>query len=135
MQKEEPPDSINPSAVNPSEAGEEDTANQAGSFLVRNAMEYIEANYYRKVTLKDVADHIYVSQWHLSKLLNRHTGKSFSDLLNTVRINEAKELLKNPALKVGDVADEVGFLDIAHFSRVFKKITGMSANEYRNRLH
>lgn len=106
----------------------------AGSFIVKNAIAFIRGNYNRKLTLKEVADNTYVSQWHLSKLLNRHTGQSFSELLNTVRVEEAKELLKNPALRVGDVAEEVGFLDIAHFSRVFKKITGMSANEYRNRM-
>lgn len=107
---------------------------QAGSFLVNNAVAYMKKNYSHKLTLKEVADNIYVSQWHLSKLLNRHTGQSFSELLNTIRVDQAKELLKDPALRIGDVAEEVGFLDLAHFSRVFKKITGISANEYRNRL-
>ena len=86
------------------------------------------------MTLKDVEDNTYVSQWHLSKLLNRHTGQSFSELMNGIRIEEAKKLLKNPAYRVGDVADMVGFLDMAHFSRVFKKIVGVSANEYRNSM-
>lgn len=107
---------------------------QAGSFIVKNALSYMRENYHQKITLKDVADNTYVSQWHLSKLLNGHTGQSFSELLNTIRVEAAKELLKNPALRIGDVADEVGFLDMAHFSRVFKKITGISANEYRNRM-
>ena len=75
-----------------------------------------------------------MSQWHLSKLFTLHTGQSCSELLNTILVDQAKELLKDPALRIGDVAEEVGFLDLAHFSRVFKKITGISANEYRNRL-
>ncbi len=111
-----------------------ETVSAAGRFLVKNALSYMRENYRRKITLKEVADHIYVSQWHLSKLLNGSTGQSFSELMNGIRVEAAKELLKDPALKVGDVADEVGFLDIAHFSRVFKKITGFSASEYRNRL-
>ena len=41
---------------------------------------------------------------------------------------------KGPSLRIGDVAEEVGFLDMAHFSRVFKKIEGISANEYRNKI-
>ena len=45
---------------------------------------------------------------------------------------KAKELLKDPSLRIGDIAEEVGFLDVAHFSRVFKKQAGISANEYRN---
>ncbi|MDO4322304.1 MAG: response regulator [Lachnospiraceae bacterium] len=120
------------------EASEEENApeaeSQAGSFLVNNAVAFMRENYNRKITLKEVADNTYVSQWHLSKLLNRHTGQSFSELLNSIRVEAAKELLKDPALRVGDVAEAVGFLDLAHFSRVFKKNTGMSANEYRNQI-
>lgn len=97
-------------------------------------MAYIEENYREKLKLSDVADQVYVSQWHLSKLLNRYLGQNFSEILNGIRINKAKELLKDPALRIGDIADEVGFLDMAHFSRVFKKQVGISANEYRNQL-
>lgn len=106
----------------------------ASSFIVKNAMNYIENNYRQKLTLSDVAEKTYVSQWHLSKLLNRHLGQNFSEILNGVRIKQAKELLKDASLRIGDIAEEVGFVDIAHFSRVFKKITGISANEYRNQL-
>lgn len=81
----------------------------------------------------EVAEKTYVSQWHLSKLLNRHTGQSFSDILNHCRIEHAKKLLEDPSLRIGDISDAVGFLNLAHFSRVFKKQEGMSANEWRNR--
>lgn len=108
--------------------------NAAGSFIVNNAVRYIEENYMEKLKLSDVAEKVYVSQWHLSKLLNKYAEKSFSEILNHVRIEKAKELLKNPSLRIGDVAEEVGFLDMAHFSRVFKKQTGVSANEYRNSI-
>lgn len=104
----------------------------SNNFIVKNALTYIEQHYREKLKLSDVADHTYVSQWHLSKLLNRQTGQSFSDILNKVRIEKAKELLRNPSLRIGDIAEEVGFLDMAHFSRVFKKVEGISANEYRN---
>ncbi len=106
----------------------------ASSYIVKNAVSYIEEHYRDKLKLSDVADQVYVSQWHLSKLMNRYLGQNFSEILNGVRINQAKELLKDPALRIGDIADEVGFLDVAHFSRVFKKTVGISANEYRNQL-
>lgn len=104
----------------------------ASNFIVKNALAYIDQHYKEKLKLSDVADQVYVSQWHLSKLLNRHAGKSFSDILNQKRIDEAKELLKDPYYRIGDIAEETGFMDIAHFSRVFKKMAGVSANEYRN---
>lgn len=106
--------------------------NPASSFIVNNALKYIKDNYREKLKLVDVADHIYVSQWHLSKLLNKHTGKNFSEILNGIRIEKAKELLKDPAYRIVDIAEAVGFLDLAHFSRVFKKTCGISANDYRN---
>lgn len=114
---------------------EETESNSVNSFIVKNALKYIQENYTRKITLAEVADRTYVSQWYLSKLLNKHTGKSFSDILNQIRISVAKDLLKNPSMRIGSIAEEVGFIDIAHFSRVFKKFEGCSANEYRNKLN
>ena len=84
--------------------------------------------------LQEVADRCYVSQWHLSKLLNRYAEKSFYDILNSIRIQKAKELLTDPRLKIGDISEMVGYSDTAHFARTFKKFEGMSANEYRNTL-
>lgn len=112
---------------------EQDEEGKAGSFIVKNALQYIEENYARKISLNEVAEKTYVSQWHLSKLLNKHTGKSFSDILNNIRIDHAKQLLEDPSLRIGDIAELVGFLDVAHFSRVFKKQAGVSPNEYRNK--
>ncbi|MEZ3477965.1 MAG: response regulator [Lachnospiraceae bacterium] len=113
---------------------EEPEETAAGSFIAQNAVKYIEENYMEKLKLSDVADHVYVSQWHLSKILNQHVEKSFSDILNQTRIEKAKELLWEPSLRIGDIAEKVGFLDMAHFSRVFKKFTGLSANEFRNQM-
>ena len=119
----------------PQKPGEivENAQEAAGNFIVRNAIAYMEEHYAEKIYLNDVAEQIYVSQWHLSKLLNKELGQNFSEVLNGIRIKKAEELLKDPSLRIGDIAEEVGFLDVAHFSRIFKKITGVSANEYRNR--
>ena len=113
---------------------ETEAADSASGFIVRNALAYMEEHYTEKLTLNSVADKIYVSQWHLSKLLNKQEGKTFSEILNGIRVVKAKELLRDPALRIADIAEMVGFLDVAHFSRVFKKITGVSANEYRNKM-
>lgn len=114
------------------ERQEDPESKAAGSFIVYNAVQYMEENYNRKITLSEVAEKTYISQWHLSKLLNRHMGLNFSEILNNIRVKEAKKLLMNSAMRIGDIAWEVGFTDIAHFSKVFKKLTGLSANEYRN---
>ena len=107
----------------------------AGSFIVNQALAYIEQHYAEKLTLQSVADRCYVSQWHLSKLLNRYAGKNFYDVLNAVRIRRAKELLADPRLKIGQISEMVGYADTAHFARTFKRLEGVSANEFRNQLH
>ena len=118
----------------PEEAHGEEEDHSAGSFIVNQAIGYMESAYQQKLTLQDVADRCYVSQWHLSKLLNRYAEKSFYDILNSIRIQKAKELLTDPRLKIGDISELVGYSDTAHFARTFKKFEGMSANEYRNTL-
>lgn len=110
----------------------EQSDKEINSFAVRNAMAYIEANYKKKITLGDVAEEIYISKWHLSKLLNKYVGKSFADIVNGYRIEDAKELLKDPSLKISTIAETVGFNDGAHFSHVFKRMTGMTPVEYKN---
>ena len=106
--------------------------NSAGSFIVKNALAYMEEHYNEKLTLALVAEKTYVSQWHLSKLLNKHENRNFSEILNQIRVEHAKELLKEMQLRIVDISEMVGFTDVAHFSRVFKKMEGISANEYRN---
>jgi two-component system response regulator YesN len=113
--------------------GDEETDAAASSYVVTRALNYMEKNYKEKLRLVDVAEKCFVSQWHLSKLLNKYEGIGFSDALNRIRVKKAEELLMDPTLRVSDIAEMVGFIDMAHFSRVFKKWAGCSANEYRNK--
>ncbi len=123
-----------PRAPEAEEADAVEASSAAGSFIVKAALSYIDQNYMNKISLMDVAESVFVSQWHLSKLLNRFTGNSFFDILGQTRVNKAKELLSDPALKVHEIAEKVGFSDVAHFSKIFKKIEGRSPVAYRSRL-
>ena len=109
-------------------------SNESANFIVVNAIRYMEDHYAQKLTLQEVADGCYVSQWHLSKLLSKYKDKSFYDILNEIRIRHAKELLLSPGLKISEISDMVGYTDPAHFAKVFRKIVGISANEYRNKI-
>lgn len=117
----------------PEREGKASGAENANSFIVRKAQAYIAGHCAERISLQDVADHCYVSQWHLSKLLNHHLGQTLYDLLNSSRIQMAKELLEDPSLRISEIAERVGYADTAHFSRVFKKLESISANEYRNK--
>ena len=116
------------------EEPEEEKPQGAGSFLVDSAVSYMREHYQEKLTLQEVADKCYVSQWHLSKLLNKYMEMSFYDILNSIRIENAKRLLEDPGLKIGQIGEMVGYADAAHFTRTFKKLEGINANEYRNRM-
>ena len=118
----------------PGERPEDESVKEAGNHLVKAALSYMKEHCTEQhLSLGEVADHVYVSQWHLSKLLNRETDQSFFDLLGSMRITKAKKLLADPALRIHEIAEMAGFSDVAHFSRSFKKITGCTPGEYRNR--
>lgn len=112
----------------------DDTSANAGNFIVRSALDYMQEHCTRHITLSDVADHVFVSQWHLSKLINRHMGQSFFDLLGGMRIERANTLLKDPSMRIHEVAEQAGFSDVAHFSRSFKNLVGKTPGEYRAEL-
>lgn len=112
----------------------ENNTDSANSFIVRNALKYIDSHYTEKLTLTELADKTYVSSWYLSKLLNKYTGKSFNDLFNLARIRKAEKLLEDPSLKIHQIADLLAFSDVTHFSKTFKKYMEVSPNEFRNRF-
>lgn len=120
------PPAQEPSTEEPAENGE------AGSFIVRSALDYMRNHCTEHISLSDVAEGVYVSQWHLSKLINKHTNQSFFDLLGSMRIEKAKQLLQDPAMRIHEVAEQVGYSDVAHFSKSFKKLTGKTPGEYRD---
>ena len=126
-------DTMPPRKEGREEEVQEEAVQAAGNHLVRAAMDYIREHCTEQhLSLSEVADHVYVSQWHLSKLLNRETGQSFFDLLGAMRVARAKEMLADPGVRIGDVAEATGFSDVGHFSRSFKKIAGCTPGEYRN---
>jgi len=115
------------------ETVDDESVREAGNHLVKAALAYMKEHCTEQhLSLGDVADHVYVSQWHLSKLLNREMGVGFLELLNGMRIDAARELLLDPGRRIVDVAYETGFSDVAHFSKTFKKITGRTPGEYRS---
>nr|WP_307991340.1 response regulator [uncultured Niameybacter sp.] len=103
-------------------------------YLVKQAIDYINEYYNQKLDLQTVADELYVSTWHLCKVIKKQTGTNFVDLLNNARIENAKKLLLESNMKIYEIAETVGYTDTAYFSKIFKKITQVTPNEYRNKM-
>lgn len=98
--------------------------------IIYKAMNYIRSNYYNKdISLSVVAREVGLSVSYFSKLFKEETGLSYSVYLNKVRVCVSKELLKKN-IPIVEVASTVGFNDQSYFSRVFKKIEGISPGKY-----
>jgi len=100
--------------------------------IVEQALEYIDKNYASHITLVEVSNHINMNDSYFSTLFKKTIGKNFIDYLTNFRIEKAKEYLMNPQAKVYEISSEIGYMGEKHFFKVFKKITGLSPNEYRN---
>ncbi len=92
----------------------------------------MKQDYNKELDLKAVSDKLYISTWHLSKLLKKETGSNFIDILNEIRIEESKKLLLSPQLKIYEIAEKVGYADVPYFTKLFKKHTGQTPMEYKN---
>lgn len=98
---------------------------------VDKAIEYIHAHYLDSLTLQEVANVVHVSKNYFSILFKKTTGHNFIDYVIDLRIQKAKELLHATDLKIYEVAERSGTSDVKYFSKLFKKITGWTPNEYR----
>ncbi|SDX49415.1 response regulator [Paenibacillus sp. CF384] len=98
---------------------------------IQTAIRYIEMNYMKDLTLKEVADAVYLNAWYFSSQFKKYTRVTFSEYINLIRIRIAKEFLRQKDLKVYQVAEMVGFQDAAYFSTVFKGIEHMSPKEFQ----
>jgi two-component system response regulator YesN len=98
--------------------------------VISQAIEYLQQHYQESVTLKTLADAVYVSPNYLSRIFKEETGENFVEWLNKFRIERAKELLRDRRLKTYEIAEKVGYSDYKYFSYNFKKYTGRSTRQY-----
>lgn len=108
-----------------------ETRNIKNAKILSEAMDYIRRNYNNDLSLEKVAQSIYISPYYLSHLFKEELNITFVEYLTMVRMEEAKKLLSDSSMSVLAVASEVGYEDASYFSKVFKKITGLSPNQYR----
>ena len=94
-------------------------------------MNYVQANYI-DITLDDLAEKFFLSKPYLSKYIKEKSGMTFGDLVKKIRMKKAKALLKSSNMTVENIAMSVGYLNVEHFNRLFKKAYDMTPMQFRN---
>ena len=103
----------------------------SGDSLALKAKTYIEDNYMRKITMRDIADELHISYYHLSHMFKQELSLSPQDYLISYRMNEACRLLTTTQMPISLIAARVGYGNQSHFNVQFKTIKGLSPGQYR----
>lgn len=102
------------------------------SQVVTRALRYINRNYKEKITLKDIEANLHVNASYFSTLFKQEMGMTFTDYLNSLKIQYACSLLENTNLSIIDVSLSAGFDDQSYFTKVFKKIKGVTPKAWKS---
>ncbi len=97
---------------------------------VSRAIDFIEKNYRKDISLEDVSNEVFLNAVYFSRLFKQQTGENFTDYLTRVRMEKAKQLVRQGKYKTYEISDMVGYSSSKYFSRVFKLYTGHAPKDY-----
>lgn len=105
------------------------------SYAVKRIVNYLNENYGQKISLDQIAHNMYLSPVYISKIFKEETGESPINFLIKIRLEKAKDILEHSAGgSIKNIANEVGYDDVYHFSKLFKKYYGISPQNYRKQI-
>ncbi|MEH7335005.1 response regulator [Neobacillus drentensis] len=104
---------------------------QKNSNIIYDIEKYLQANFDREVKLQEISEHFYISREYISRKFKQEFNVNISDYIVKIRMEKAKSLLKNSQLKIYEIANMIGYQDDKYFRKVFKKVVGVTPNEYR----
>ena len=99
--------------------------------MVKKILDYINKNYNKKISLELLSKEFYVSVSYLCVIIKKITGKTFVDYLTGIRMEKAKEMLRDSDFSIIKVAEQVGYVDYFYFSKLFKKYEGITPYQYK----
>jgi two-component system response regulator YesN len=98
---------------------------------ISEVLDYINANYSKDIDLNSAAGYVNISPAHFCTVFKKEVGVSFTDYVTSLRVERAKELIANTDLKVYEVAEAVGYPNANYFSKLFKRCTGLTPEEFK----
>lgn len=93
--------------------------------------EYLDAHYTERITLDDLSERFFINKFYMTRVFKEQFGQSVTNYLVQLRVTQAKRLLRFSDHNIEAIAQECGLSDANYFSRLFKKVEGMSPGEYR----
>ncbi|MBE7048743.1 MAG: helix-turn-helix domain-containing protein [Ruminococcaceae bacterium] len=104
------------------------------NLLIQQAICIIQENYNKKLSHKMVASKVYISPSYFSKIFRESTGKTFTQFVNNIRIEKAKELLTNPSIPIHEISSMIGYEDRSYFGKIFRQLTQTTPKRYRDKI-
>lgn len=105
------------------------------NYVVNRIITYLNENYEHKISLEQIAHNMYLSPVYISKIFKEETGESPINYLIKIRLEKAREILLNSnSGSIKSIANQVGYDDVYHFSKLFKKYYGISPLHYRKQI-
>ena len=95
------------------------------------AVQFIHDNYNRDISLEEIADHIGISSFHLSRTFKSEMGIKLSEYITGIRMDKALLLVKNTSMTISEIGEQVGYSNPTYFCRIFKKNTGKTIGQIR----
>lgn len=102
-----------------------------GNEIIEVAIQYIRAYYNTDLSLEKVASIVYLNPVYFSQVFKQKTGYGFKEYVIHLRMEQAKQLLLNPQLKLADISERIGYQDVKHFTQVFRRKYNATPTEYR----
>lgn len=99
--------------------------------LAEHIRVYLETHYMEDISLQDAAEQLHYSDAYFCRFFKQNFDKSFIMYLSELRIEKAKELLADITVNIKEIGQKVGYRDSSYFTKVFKRITGVTPSEYR----
>lgn len=101
------------------------------NYLIGESVKYVEENFARDLSADELSGMLGISRVYFSQLFSREMGCTFTKYLTRCRMNRAMELLRHTNNRIYEIAEECGYSDVKYFLKVFKKMTGVSPQAYR----
>jgi len=104
-------------------------------YVVSEIIDFINKSQLSHIKLRDISQEVCISENHMNNIFKSVTGLTIMQYIENLRINKAKQLLKDPTLSIDSISSQLGYYDRYHFGKSFKKATGYSPGQYRKMDH